>query len=612
MSSKENRIVEVNESTQTNSSIGNVSEKSDGSLANMTNEGTKRAFFSVADIKQFKSESNPSGWTPVLREICVDENGIPYFWAQNESGEMVIVSAVKTLIDEWTEMKKLGIINNAEAFRLNGKIYNFIFDNEKMVLRLNTELDIYSEYKFYRVRKTQRDPKTGDYVFITGIRSKETGEVVSNLGTIIKEGERYIPSSVSMIETCVDGQSYIVEFFDENRTLIGSQVYYARSGISLDFSLSPDMAIKDLIVNTDRPHDEENACFLYQNEDPNSLIIRVGLKYVDGKVRDVTEEGQTTGRLKFEGRDSIDTTQLTADPSQAQQIKIIYFVDVDNVDNPGVLPEDMNQLDSNILALNKVLKVYIVENIYDPIIDVVIHGFKETKAGVEGTTTDTYKIKVFTKYESGVMRDITPVMDGTRFLSTAGFSFNSKTGCLESTKILTNFQVEVRIPQGRSVSLFSKTFFCEFTEYNKRMSISRVEGGFDTKDTTKMTLFNANENKMKLCENDTLTSIKENYSYKYKLEEAEYYVPTHVIVRNALKLDVIYTGNQGVDSYTALENVNGVISYSIPDNNLIFEDMPLLIEFYRILLDEETGARKEIFLTHIQRTYAKSTSNSLQ
>lgn len=617
MADSKNQIEEVVEGSlnQKNSSIGNPSEEQDGSLQNpnQENTSTKRAFFSLAHLKNYKSDDNPTGWVPTTNEICIDDQGIYYIWTKDEEGNILKLSPLSDFLTEWNELKKLGIINNAEAFRLNGKIYNFIFDNEKMVLRLNTEIDIYEEYYYYRVRKSERDPKTGDYVYITGIRNSETREVMTTYGNIIEKDGKKVPSSAAMLETCEDGKNYIVEFFDVNKLLIGSQVYYARSAISIDFSMAPDMAITDLIVNTDRPYDEENACFLYQNEDPSALIIRVGIKYADGNVRDITEEGSTTGRLIFEGRDGIDTTQLTNSPEDAQKIKIIYFVDRDNSKNPGGMEGTTEEalLDPNTISLNKVLSVYVVEDIYDSIIDLVLHGYKESKAGTGSSTTETYKIKCYAKYESGMIRDLTPVMDATRFVSTAGFTYNSRTGCLESTKILANFAVNCLVPQGRSVAMFSKTFSCEFTEYNKRLAISRSEGGFDTKDTLKYSLINTSQSKMKLSEAENLNQLKEGYTFKYDLEISDYLVPTHVLVRNALDPSIIYSGTPGVDSYSKLEDTNGVISYNIPDNNLIFEDMPLLVEFYKITLDEETGARKEIFLTNVQRTYAKSTSTSL-
>ena len=620
MSEKNNdTIYELNDKNQHNSEIGNVSESTDGSLnndKNATNSLKARAYFNVASEKNYYDEDdNPKGWMPTLNEICVDEKGVFYVWAKDANGKLRKLSALKDIVTKFDELSRLGILQNAEAFRLNGKIYNFMFDNEKMILRLNTELDIYSEYKYYRVRKIERSPVTGDYIYITGIRNPETNKVVTNLGSIIKDGEKAIPSAVSMINPCIDGESYVVEFFDMDRFLIGSQLFYARSVVALDFSLSPDVAVKDLIINTNQPYDQPNSCYLYQNQDINNLIIRVGLEYLDGKVRDVTEEGISTGRLIFKGRDSIDTSQLTTDPTEVQKITVIYFLDIDNVDNPQPLDNEiiLELLDAETLSITKELNVYIIEDIYDPIIDIVLHGYKESKIVMgESTTTDIYKIKVFARYESGVDRDITPVMDADRFICSGNFVYNKKTNCLETSKILANFAVEVRVPQGRGTTLFRKTFNCEFNEYNKRMNINSSKGGFDTHDATKLTLFNTRENKMRILETDYLGSIEEQYSYKYGLADpAEWYIPTHVIVRNALDPKIVYSGIYGVDSYSPLTNVNGIIDYTLPDNQLLFEDTPLLVEFFRIELDETTGARKEIFLTGLQRTYAKSTSITL-
>lgn len=606
--------LDQNSSQQTNSSVGNVSESIDGSTENKK----KRAIFAIGNSKNYYDErENPDGFVPASNELCVDENGVIYVWAEDESGKKVKLSAMKQLIDTFTNMKQLGIIQNAEAFRLNGKIYNFIFNNDKMTLTLNPELDLFEDYRYYSIRKINRDPITNEYVYITGIQHSETSQIIETKGKIYHNGERYVPAPARMIATCEEGEKYLVEFFDSDRNLIGTQIYYAKSGKVFDFALSPDKAIEDLVVLTDRPGTEADTCFLYQNEDPTNLVIRVGLKYVDGTTRDITEEGKTTGRLIFEGRDSLTTNEISLDLNSAQEIKISYFMDIDNsVEGAGysVDPDDpssMEQLylDPNTAVLSKTIKVLVKENIYDPVIDVTLQGYKDVQT--DGDLTDLFKIKVFAKYESGNLRDITPVMDSERFVSSAGFEYNSNSKCLESTKVLASFTAKVIIPQGRGTVMFTKTFACEFTEYNKRMNINRVEGGFDSQDATKFTLFNSSQNKMKISEIDTLATIRDKYCYKYNLPPEEYIVPNYVLVRNALDVNVIYTGVDLADSFAKLDDPNGIISYRIPDDNLIFDDMPLVVEFYKIDINEETGARENIFLTHMQRTYAKSTSTVL-
>lgn len=597
---------------QKNSNVGNISEEADGSNELLTKtRDSYRAGFQIASKKKFRSDENPDGWVPKPNELAVDDNGVVYICAKNEMGEPIWLSPLKNLIDEYNEMKKLGIIQNAEAFRLNGKIFNFIYDNDKMVLRLNTELDYYEDYRFYSVRKINRDPITRDYVYISGVMNSETNELATNLGKINSNGERNVPAPVRMINTCKDGEKYVVDFYDDARHPIGSEIFYARSGKSVDFSLSADMAIDDLIITTDRPASEPNSCFLYQNEDPNNLVIRVGLKYVDGHIIDITEEAKTTGRLIFEGRDDLKTDQINMDLESAQEVKVVYFVDLNNSQDQPIDHNDLEtlQVDPDTISLNKILKVLVKENIYDPVIDLCLQGYKDVQV-LEGAT-DLYKIKAYAIYESGNIRDITPVMDASRFITTAGFQYNERSQCLESSKILTNFTVQCIIPQGRSVVMFKKNFVCEFSEYNRRMIINNSEGGFDTKDTLKFTLFNPTQNKMRISETDTLTTLRDKYCFKYNLNNSDYIAPTHVLIRNALDPNIIYTGLDLVDSYAALDDPNGVVNYRITEGNLIADDTPLLVEFYEIGIDPETGARATLFLTGVQRTYAKSTSVSL-
>ena len=593
-----------------NSQVGNVSTANDGSIATGQEKEKYRAVISISKEDKYFSDENPAGWTPYANEIFVDQNGIISIWGKDEAGRNVKISKMKEMYDIIVNLKNLGILQNAESFRLNGKIYNFLFNNDKMVLRLNTELDIYSQYKYYSVRKIERNEETGDYIYITGItETSEDGVIktISHMANITYIDGRYVPAPARMVNPCSDGERYIVDFYDAARTPVGSQVFYARAVTTLDYSLSPEMAIRDLVVTTDRPY--EDGCFLYQNEDPNNLIIRVGVNYADGSTIDVTEEGQTTGRLIFEGRDKIDTTTLTSSAADAQEINVSYYISQDNSQ-----PIDRNDLqtlllDSNTICMTKPLKVYIKEDIFDPIIDVTMHGYKEV-AYAEGVT-DIFKIKVYAHYKSGCMRDITPVMDGNRFITTANFKYNAETGCMESTKILSQFVVQLKLPQGRSTALFNKIFNCEFVEYNRRMAINQTEGGFDPQDAAKMTLFNSTQNKMRLSETDILTSLRETYAYKYELEKEDYLIPTHVLVRHGLNPNVIYSGYSLADSYSPLDNENGIINYIIPQNNLITEDMPLLIEFYQITTDDETGARTNIQLCKMQRTYAKVTTQTL-
>ena len=595
---------------QENSSIGNVNPEKDGSTVPLEEKNKFRAVFTLATEDKYISDENPNGWQSYDNELFIGKDGMLYIWGRDEEGRKIKISKMKEMFDIYRNLANMGVIQNAEAFKLNGRIFNFMFNNDKMALRLNTELDIYNEYKYYSVRKIERNEENGDYIYITGVT--ETGEdgvlkEISHMANIVTIDGRPIPSPARMINPCTDGDRYIVDFYDAARTPVASNVFFARSVKSLDYSLSPDMAIRDLVVVTDRPY--EDGCFLYQNEDPNNLIIRVGITYADGATVDITEEGQTTGRLIYTGRDTIDTSSITSSADNAQEITVTYYLSTDN--SQPIDRDDLQSiiLDPNTMCLTKPLKVYIKEDLYDPIIDMTLHGYKKVAAG-EGVT-DIFQIKVYAHYKSGIMRDITPVMDSNRFVTTAKFKYNEESGCLESTKILSQFVVNCKVPQGRSTALFSKVFNCEFVEYNKRMNINNVEGGFDPQDSAKFTLFNSSQNKMRLSETDTLTSLKETYSYKYELDKEEYLIPTHVIVRSGLNPNIIYSGHSLADSYSPLDDPNGVISYTIPQSNLILEDMPLLVEFYYISTDDETGARNNIQLCKIQRTYAKATTTSL-
>ena len=596
----------LNGEQQDNSSIGNVNQDADGSL----DSNKHRAVFSLPTASRYKSDSNPNGWEPYNNEAFVDEDGIFYVWGVDANGNKVKRSKTKELNDIITNLKDLGIIQNAEAFRLDGKIYNFMFNNEKMVCRLNMELDFYSEYKYYSIRKIETNPATGDYIYVTGIRDSVGGvqQEISHMANIIEVDGKMSPSPARMVNTCEDGKRYIVDFYDEARYPIASKVFYAREVQALDYTMAPEMAIKDLVVTTDRPY--KDGCFIYQNEDIDNLIIRCGVLYADGATRDVTEERDTTRRLIYSGIDDIDTSKLTPGDGTPQIINIYYYMGAgDNqsiADDEKTLEELMN--DPNVIVLRKQLKVYVTEDIYDAIIDLTLQGYKKA---VTTDTSNIYQMRLFANYASANMRDLTPVMDNNRFQTTAGFTYNKDTGCLESTKVLTTFVVTCKIPQGRGNSTFNKTFNCEFVEYNKRLNILKSVGGFDTKDTAKFTLFNSNDRKMRLLETESLLNIQENYALKYELDAGAYLKPTHCIVRSAMNPDVIYSGVDLVDVYAPLSNVNGVISYSIPDNNLILEDMALLVEFYHIIEDEESGARTDIKLCKIQRTYAKPTSATL-
>lgn len=596
----------IDSKQQDNSSIGNINQDADGSLTS----NKHRAVFSLPTASRYKSDNNPNGWEPYNNEAFVDEDGIFYVWAVDSNGNKVKRSKTKELNDIITNLKDLGIIQNAEAFRLDGKIYNFMFNNNKMACRLNTELDFYSEYKYYSIRKIERNAITGDYIYITGLIDS-TGDIdqeISHMANIMDVNGKAVPSTARMVNTCEDGKRYIVDFYDSTRYPVASKVFYAREVQALDYSMAPEMAIKDLVITTDRPY--KDGCFIYQNEDIDNLIIRCGVLYADGATRDITEERDTTRRLVYKGIDDIDTSKLTPGDGSPQIINVFYYMSAGNeqpISNEETALENLEN-DPNTIVLKKELKVYVTEDIYDKIIDLTLQGYRKS---VTTGTSNVYQMRLFANYESANMRDITPVMDTNRFQTTAGFSYNKDTGCLESTKVLTTFVVTCNIPQGRGNTVFTKTFNCEFTEQNKRLNILKVVGGIEGLDTAKFSLFNSNSRTMRIIEDSTLANIQETYALKYGLEEGNYLKPTHCIVRSAMNPDIIYSGTDLIDVYAPLTNVNGVISYTIPDNNLILEDMALLVEFYHITTDEESGSRTDIKLCRIQRTYAKPTSATL-
>lgn len=600
-------VKSTNEEQQENSSIGNVNQEADGSSKNVKH----RAVFSLPTDTRYKSDENPNGWVPYENEAFVDKDANFYVWALDENGNKVKKSKTKELDDIITNLKDLGIIQNAEAFRLDGKIYNFVFNNDKMVCRLNTELDFFSEYQYYSIRKIETNPITGDYIYITGLKDT-TGDVeqeISHMANISTIDGKSIPSPARMLNTCENGKRYIVDFYDGSRYPVASKVFYAREVFALDYSMAPEMAIKDLVVTTDRPY--KDGCFVYQNEDIDNLIIRCGVLYADGATRDITEERDTTRRLVYDGIDNIDTSKLTPGDGTPQIINIFYYMSTDNsqpILNDDVTLEKLNE-DPNTIVLKKELKVYVTEDIYDAIIDLTLQGYKKANTT---NVSDIYQMKVFANYASANMRDLTPVMNNERFQNSSGFVYNKETECLESSRVLSTFVIDCKIPQGRGNTTFNKKFNCEFTEQDRRLKILSSTGGFDSKDTYMFTLFNPTNRKMRLIETVSLNNILENYALKYGLQEGEYIKPTHCIVRSAMKPSVIYSGSDLVDVYAPLTNANGIIPYIIPDNNLILEDMALLVEFYYIETDPESGARTDIKLCKIQRTYAKSTTASLE
>ena len=359
--------------------------------------------------------------TPTENELCFDEaTGDIHTWhyVDNRWQHYSRTAQIQAFLDQ---MESSGVFQSSAAFVQNRKIHRFYFDTENGVVRIDPDLVFDPIYRYYAIREIDVDEETGTYTYVTGVTGTTTsnGSVTAALvDMIVKDSESAdgtqisVPGVGGLIKDCVDGNSYIVEFYDTNRQLLNFDTYAAVKVRTAETDLCPDTAVTDMAVTANQ-FDGENF-FLYQGQDVDALELETRLKYGDNLWKDVSHEEVNGGRLVIQGLDEIDTSTITSAGSEGQEIDIVYQMVRSNssfksesaytTDNGAVISPAS-------LTIKMTKKVVIKQNPNINLETVIPVPYINPEVNANsGVTENIVRIKYFAYYSNGTVQDITSLV----------------------------------------------------------------------------------------------------------------------------------------------------------------------------------------------------------
>jgi hypothetical protein len=235
------------------------------------------------------------------------------------------ISSGKETAEHLESLDYSGVFENAQAASLGRDLTFFIFDTQNESIILNPALRYPEQYRYFAIRSGS------DY--ITG-HVNSLGNVIANTADMEQLPAEYGAGTVRKPQMAhilpgaeiVDGDVYIVEFFDATKHLIDRDSFYAETATIMQGDLMDDVALSSIHIVSTRPvSGEEDACFLYEGESVDQLDFRVLIQFIDGTRRDVTHELSATGRLQVTGLDAIDRNEITWETMNAATFNIKYF-----------------------------------------------------------------------------------------------------------------------------------------------------------------------------------------------------------------------------------------------------------------------------------------------
>jgi len=249
---------------------------------------------------------------PFNNEFCYDDLGdesVGHIKYYTEDGveKWKFASTCQDVNNYIESLKSTGVFDNAIAGVMSKELTYFLYNLDSRTIIFNDKLVYDDNFCYYAVRKGHLFVTGRDYNgTIVNVCDMNRSETFSGSGVFVRK-----PSIGIILPeiTITDGDSYIVEFFDANRRLIGRDVFYAEYSEVFTGDIS-DNAISSLKIITTRPYPEGgvDSVFLFKGESTDQLGYSLIVEYNNGDTRDVTHE---LDKITVSGLNTIDTTILT-------------------------------------------------------------------------------------------------------------------------------------------------------------------------------------------------------------------------------------------------------------------------------------------------------------
>jgi hypothetical protein len=529
--------------------------------------------------------TGPHAIKPKHEEIAYDEKTRDLvLFLEDEFGNMVEYNTIAELREYITTLKNSGIFTSAAAFVNNRKIYRFYFDMNNGTARLDSELRFDPLYRYYAIREISLG-NNGEFIYVTGVRGTGTPEydfngneigvsAASNLVDMnIEDSESgdgtqvSVPQVGGIVREIMPGNTYTVEFYDANRVLVNTLSFQAIAVRVSDLDLSPDTAVVDMYIRTNRPMtNNTDACFLYRGENTGNLDIRVFLKYADGRTRDVTFENVINGRLVIQGLDEINSDIITGNNDAPQHFRVTYTLIRTNASLPPSSTETPEGAVINPMSLtiSKDVDVYILEDIFSNLEKIIPAAYVTQN---QNTLEGEIAVRFFGLYESGNIYDITNIC---MYTNANGLQKN-------------NFGVEqnlsIQIPYGNAGSYksFNFTLYCAMDSKNVKINTNPIRVIYANLMNTGGGLFSGSFIGIGKKDENNNNFINEDITnLMVALEELTFHgiTPNYFRVRDVI--DSSYTYTEEASSIGP-----GGLGYLATQGHEPIKDKPVLIEFFR-------------------------------
>ena len=198
-----------------------------------------------------------------LRVEEIDRAGIGEVVLDRETGDVWTIREDGTPVSRTQNLEKIltqNITSDLNSLfymnNRNRRVYRLFFNDD--IVRLDTNLILDKENYYYRIRDIEDNAKY----------------YVATL-TPIKE-------PAPLLFTMADNQIYFVELYNKHKEMISMLPFSAKAALEFDVDDREILAVTSLEIHT-------NKDFMYQNENIDSLMIKLYANFEDGTQEDITD-----------------------------------------------------------------------------------------------------------------------------------------------------------------------------------------------------------------------------------------------------------------------------------------------------------------------------------
>jgi hypothetical protein len=541
----------------------------------------------------------PEGVQPLNEELSYDEKTKDVVLIlEDDYNNMVVHNTTKDLRDYINDLKNSGIFTSAAAFVNNRKIYRFYFDLSNGTARLDPELTFDPLYRYYAIREVSTGPN-GEYIYVTGVQGLGPDEstIVSHLADMNLEisesgdGKQVSVAQVAgVVREIVDGNTYVVEFYDATRLLVNQLSFQAVAPRIADLDLSPDTAVVDMYITTNRAMEgDSGACFLYRGETANKLEIRVYLKYADGRTRDVTYENVTNGRLIIQGLNELATDTITQEGDTLQKFSVVYTLVRSNASLPQSPQETQGGavINPQSLTITKDMTVYVLEDIFTNLEKVYCLPYVQQATGGDYNQGDKIRVRFFGLYENGAIYDITNICNYTN------------PGGLQENDFGETQHLSIRVPYGNAGNFRVYNFDILCHEGSRQVQVNGQPIRVLEANRQSYAGFSGAFTKIGLAGGTGIDEVALNSLLTSSEVEFHGVTPNYIRVRDII--DSTYNYSELASSFGG-----SGIGYTTTQQHEIVNFKPVLVEFIKVNFDEN-DVITNIFKTGAMLHYIKVT-----